>query len=75
MKTDACQYIVNCPFFNGTLGNFPKTVQQLKEMFCLKEFSRCARYAVREAGLQVPANLFPSEHERADAIIRMGGVD
>lgn len=66
-----CECLEACPFFNDRMKNMPSFSSVLKQQFCRGDCEACARHRVfkrygREA---VPPDLFPDEHERADAIL------
>jgi len=64
-----CEKLEKCPFFNDKLANMPKTAAMIKQTYCLSDPSKCARYIVFKAGLNVPQDLFPYNLERAEEII------
>lgn len=66
-----CPNLVKCPFFNDQLANMPTVSGFLKRRYCQDIYSSCARYMVSQSlgSTYVPANLFPSEKQRAQEII------
>ena len=48
----------------------PSVVEMMKKKYCLGEKTRCARYQVSSAGMDVPMDLFPHEDERAKELLR-----
>ena len=66
-----CTMLPKCIFFNDKMASMPASATMMKERFCLKDSSTCARFMVcsalgREA---VPADLFPSNAQRAQTIL------
>ena len=66
-----CECLPKCPFFNDKMSSKPATAELMKKQYCRDDFESCARYMVfkklgREA---VPADLFPSQQERARKIL------
>lgn len=64
-----CDRLGSCPFFNDRMQNMPASANLMKSRFCLGGNECCARYTVFKAGMQVPADLMPSQMERALAMI------
>jgi len=67
-----CDLIETCIFFNDQMQNMPSTAAVYKELYCEKNFDRCARLMiVKTLGRgQVPKDLFPNQAEWAEAIIK-----
>ena len=43
-KMEKCEYIQECAFYSGQLADKPTEADFLKEVFCLKKPSSCARF-------------------------------
>ncbi len=65
-----CEKLHKCPFFNDQLGAMPAVTGLLKQTYCLGDKTECARYIVSSRGLQVPADLFPNDTNRARQLLR-----
>lgn len=67
-----CECLPKCPFFHDKVPNMPAMSEMLKAKYCLGDNAHCARHIVFErAGREnVPADLFPGELDRVDAILR-----
>jgi methyl-accepting chemotaxis protein len=65
----ACEKLAKCPFFNGTMARMPAMTELFKREFCHGSNGKCARYRVSASGQDVPPDLFPNHHERADKIL------
>jgi len=54
------------------MANMPSTADMLKQMYCQKDFDKCARYMVVKAigREKVPLDLFPNQTEKATTIIQ-----
>lgn len=67
-----CELLNNCIFFNDKMADMPSTSNVFKMMYCNDNYSACARFHVRNkvGREQVPADLFPNQHERAECIIK-----
>jgi len=67
-----CELTDKCVFFNGHMANMPSTADMLKQMYCQKDFDKCARYMVVKAigREKVPLDLFPNQTEKATTIIQ-----
>jgi hypothetical protein len=66
-----CPNLQKCPFFNDKLANMPTVSGYLKKQFCRDIYNSCARYLVAQSigSTIVPADLFPTEKQRAQEII------
>jgi len=66
-----CELIETCIFFNDMMTDMPVMTDIMKERYCRKDNSKCARYMIfQEVGREkVPSNMFPVEKERAEKII------
>ncbi len=66
-----CALLAQCIFFNDKMESMPKAAEMLKNRYCRKDFSRCARYVVRSklGPDKVPADLSPSQMDRAQELI------
>ena len=67
-----CELTEKCVFFNGHMAGMPSTADMLKNLYCLQDFDKCARYMiVKELGREkVPADLFPNQIEKARSILQ-----
>jgi hypothetical protein len=65
-----CERLEKCPFFSGHMPDMPAVAELIKLMFCRGDKTQCARYRVAVAGLQVPADLYPQDQDRANNVIR-----
>jgi hypothetical protein len=66
-----CELIEKCIFFNDKMQGMPTTANNMKRRYCQGDSEICARHMVfaslgRE---KVPADLFPSNVERAQQIL------
>ncbi len=66
-----CECLKTCPFFNDHMLDMPVTAEITKKRFCKGDKLKCARYTVSKAlgRTNVPADLFPTENERAQQLI------
>ncbi|MBN1968287.1 MAG: hypothetical protein JXR48_11495 [Candidatus Delongbacteria bacterium] len=66
-----CECIAGCPFFNDKMKDTEGLGAIYKKKYCLGDKTICARYMVfKKLGKQaVPANLYPNQHDKANAII------
>ncbi len=66
-----CERLTVCPFFNETLTTIPTIAEFFQNNYCRGDSSQCARYiALQVIGAEdVPANLFPDEHQIAQELI------
>ncbi|MDA8122440.1 MAG: hypothetical protein M0Z38_07740 [Deltaproteobacteria bacterium] len=71
-----CELLPTCPFFNEEMTNMPVSMSYVKESYCAKDNSLCARYIVYSAlgREKVPANLYPTEIMRAKRLISTGKI-
>jgi hypothetical protein len=62
-----CERLSTCPFFNDRMTAMPAIAQWLKLRYCRDQFWNCARNMVgsRKGFAQVPADLFPTQTDRA----------
>lgn len=67
-----CEKLEKCPFFNERINSMPKYAQSLRDQYCLRDNTRCARYKVSIHNLEVPWTLFPDDEKQADLIISSG---
>ena len=69
-----CKRYENCPFFNGFMANIPSQSEQMKQRFCLDNFTACARYIIAEKlGPQsVPTDMFPDDMHQASRTLSLG---
>lgn len=66
-----CEMIEKCIFFNDKMANKPGTAEMMNK-YCKGNFAECARYRVcKSLGREkVPGDLFPSQMDRAETLIR-----
>jgi hypothetical protein len=67
-----CERMSECPYYSGELmKTFPMMLEIRQKRYCRGDYTTCARYMVFKAlGKQnVPADLIPSQTERAKEII------
>ncbi len=66
-----CECLAKCPFFNDQMAEMPVLAAQLKQRFCLGDWTSCARYVVFKAlgPGRAPADLYPVQIERAREIV------
>jgi len=72
-----CECLKGCPYFNAPImKEFDAMAQLRKQRYCLGSNSDCARYQVFKAlgKIMVPADLLPSQVERAKEIINGNSV-
>ena len=62
-----CEFINNCPFFEGKLARKEVEIDKLKDEYCRSNSLHCARYIVAIAlGKEsMPPDLYPHEKEVA----------
>ncbi|SFM00831.1 hypothetical protein SAMN05421830_11173 [Desulfomicrobium norvegicum] len=67
-----CELTTKCLFFNDKMANMPSTASMMKRKYCQGDFEQCARYIVCKAlgRDKVPADLTPSQVDKAKQIIR-----
>lgn len=67
----ACEMIEKCIFFNDKMADKPGTAEIMKTKYCKGQFMECARYKVCKAlgRDKVPADLYPIQVDRAQALI------
>lgn len=67
-----CELSTKCLFFNDKMANMPSTASMMKRKYCQGNFEQCARYIVCKAlgRDKVPADLTPSQVDKAKQIIR-----
>lgn len=66
-----CEMADHCPFFKDQMAKMPRSTEIMMEMYCEKEYEKCARHIVLiECGSEhVPIDLFPNEFQRAREIV------
>ena len=69
-----CESFDKCTFFNDQMGDLPSTAAMTQSNYCKNNYTACARYRIFHTlgEAAVPADLSPSESERADKIIAAG---
>ena len=67
-----CPLLDGCCFFNDICENMPAPCEYLKDNYCKKDHSQCARYQVYQNtnGEGVPSDLFPHDMDRIEIIIK-----
>jgi hypothetical protein len=66
-----CERLESCPFFTGRMVKMPNSAGLFKQKFCLGgEKLECARYQVLQAGIPVPASLFPNDLQWAQELLK-----
>ena len=56
---NSCQYREGCPMFK--IFNLDASKELFKNMYCCNErHTRCERFKLRTAGLEIPNNLLPN---------------
>lgn len=75
MNMADCECLNACPFFNDQMAEMPSMSNIIKQRYCRGSNSQCARHMVfRTLGRErIPADLYPSQTERADTLIAAGG--
>jgi len=71
MTMNQCECIPGCVFFNDKMAEMPMAAERMKQRYCLGNNEQCARHMVRQklGRDHVPADLFPSQTDRALALI------
>ena len=66
-----CECLPRCPFFNDKMANMPGMAAIQKRRYCQGDNTQCARHIVLKAlgREKVPPDLFPSDTDRAKAIL------
>ncbi len=64
-----CEKLEACPFFTDKMINMPNSANLMKHTYCFGDKMECARYQVSTAGIAVPPDLFPHDHERGQQIL------
>jgi len=66
-----CECLPECPFFHDRMADVPALADIIKQRRCQGDNSDCARHIVFESlgSEAVPSDLYPTEVERALAII------
>jgi hypothetical protein len=66
-----CELLKDCLFFNDKLSNMPGPAELLKDLYCRRDNSACARYMIaQKLGREtIPRDLFPNHVEMAHEII------
>ena len=70
-----CPHVEKCAFFIENRENLPGLCEKLKEEYCLKDNTHCARLRLRNAiGPEaIPILMTPHQHEWADQILSDAG--
>ena len=66
-----CQFITNCPFMKHNEKEMPGLVSRLKEEYCLRDNTHCARKLVRDilGPESVPPLMMPNQNEWARQLL------
>lgn len=64
-----CEKMERCLFFNDRMADRPATAELMKNRFCRREKSSCARYQVASSGKPVPPTLYPNQTDRVREIV------
>ena len=69
-----CEFLDGCMFFNDQMENMPAVSDLLKEQYCRKDFSACARFQVAKAlgRGNTPKDLFPTQGDRVQPLLDAG---
>jgi hypothetical protein len=61
-----CELRDRCGFYNDEIAGMPPTARFLKDTYCLKDPSFCARFIVFDASGEesIPADLLPHETDK-----------
>ncbi len=62
-KERHCEFIEKCPFFNTLHSD--SAVEILKTYYCKTRYHNCERYKLRNAGEEVPGDLWPNGFSRS----------
>jgi hypothetical protein len=67
-----CPSLPKCPFFNDHMASRPATAEMMKSTYCHGDNRDCARWMIATAlgKPAVPLDLFPSQVDRARALIQ-----
>jgi hypothetical protein len=67
-----CEFIEKCPFYNEKMQNMPFTASRMKDKYCLRDKTICARYQIfsKLGREKVPIDLFPFQIEMVQKIIQ-----
>lgn len=70
-----CEVLGTCPFFNDQMAEMPSMSDIIKNRYCHGSNVSCARHMVlRTLGRPaVPADLYPSQTDRAEEILAAAG--
>jgi hypothetical protein len=66
-----CELRDRCEFYNDEIAGTPPTARFLKDTYCLKDPSCCARFIVFDSSGEekIPADLLPHETDRIKHIL------
>ena len=67
-----CENLGKCDFFHDKMKDMPATSALMKTRYCLENPTGCARYIIaKKLGREmVPKDLFPSQKNKAENILR-----
>ncbi|MGO8695248.1 MAG: hypothetical protein ACLQMF_16420 [Rectinemataceae bacterium] len=66
-----CECLPKCPFFNDRMAGMPAMASMMKTRYCKGDSTECARHMIFSTlgGAKVPADLFPSQVDRARRLV------
>ena len=72
----ACPMNAACNFFSTQMSDMPGMAKLIQVQYCQADFENCARFVVSSSlGMgAVPDTLFPSQLDKARAIVAEGAV-
>ena len=67
-----CDKRDDCLFFNSQMKTIPVFYDEIREAYCRKDYTKCARYMIyNQLGSHyVPVDMLPEETGRAEALIK-----
>lgn len=70
-----CECLPKCLFFNDRMAGKPSLASLMKKQYCLGNNADCARHRIKAAAgaESVPPDLYPSQLERLDGILKSLG--
>ena len=71
VKMTDCECLTTCIFFNDKMADMPSMANIIKQRYCRGSSTHCARHMIfRNLGKEaVPADLYPSQVERAEELL------
>jgi len=69
-----CDCLLGCPFFHDRMESKPTLAELYKRQYCRGDSTDCARHKVFKAlgRGKVPANFYPTQTDKVEAIIAAG---